>query len=51
MKTKQELEAIDKQFQERMKRRRDKESESERLETERLQQDYLKRTGRTEMKP
>lgn len=38
-------------FEARMKKRREKEEEKEKLDAEKLQQDYLKRTGRTEMKP
>jgi hypothetical protein len=34
-------------FLERMKKKREKEEEQEKLEAEKLQQDYLKRTGRT----
>jgi hypothetical protein len=38
-------------FEKRMKKKREKEEEQEKLDTEKLQQDYLKRTGRTEYKP
>jgi len=38
-------------FEERMKARREVEEEAKRLEAERLTADYLKRTGREEMKP
>lgn len=39
------------QFEERMKEKRKFEEEAEKLKADRLRHEYLKRTGRTEMKP
>jgi uncharacterized protein YnzC (UPF0291/DUF896 family) len=38
-------------FEERMRAKRQDEVEQEKVEAEKLRTDYLKRTGRTEMKP
>jgi hypothetical protein len=38
-------------YEERMEAKRNTESEQKKLEAEKLRTDYLKRTGRTEMKP
>ena len=45
-KTKQEM-----AFEERMSKRKTKVNEEEKRRVEQLQSDYLKRTGRAEMKP
>ena len=38
-------------FDERMAEKRQKEAEQDKIAAEKLRADYLKRTGRTEMKP
>jgi len=38
-------------FEERMRKRRETEEKAEKEKAERLRQDYLRRTGRTEIKP
>jgi hypothetical protein len=38
-------------FEERMRKKREAEEKAEKEKAERLRQDYLRRTGRTEIKP
>ncbi len=42
---------MEENFKERQKKRKEKDEENKKENVEKLRQNYLKRTGRTEMKP